>query len=392
MKIVFPTPVVYDGNDSRYLQRDGARLAEYFTNIGHTGIKLILDDGKGLPQPSSHLLKKATYSDWCSPKFWQETNADIVLLYGGLAKNMLPVAKAIKQSNAKLILKMDSAFGIIGFFDNTIINIKRSYWFSKQGKSCFQSILIALVKQFSMLIKRRNEFLTEYLSYFDLITAENPYAVETTKKWLINNKLEDINKRVEFMSHPVPEHFIYIQDSLPKENIVIAVAMNWANPLKRGKLLGKSLSLFLKLKPNWKAIIVGNNTNIITDQISSNLLSQVEIHPPMLSNDIQPLYSKSKIFILPSGSEGSPNVLTESLCCGCSEVISPELFHLKYIEENEDGRLAKKSTPSEFTKAIIAEAEKWNTNLYNPTEICIKYSKLFHTPQIAKQILNTKNK
>ena len=95
-----------------------------------------------------------------------ETNADIVLLYGGLAKNMLPVAKAIKQSNAKLILKMDSAFGIIGFFDNTIINIKRSYWFSKQGKSCFQSILIALVKQFSMLIKRRNEFLTEYLLEF----------------------------------------------------------------------------------------------------------------------------------------------------------------------------------------------------------------------------------
>ena len=78
MKIVFPTPVVYDGKDSRYLQRDGARLAEYFAKEGHTAIKLILDDGKGLPQPISPLLQKASYEDWCSPKFWQDTAADVV--------------------------------------------------------------------------------------------------------------------------------------------------------------------------------------------------------------------------------------------------------------------------------------------------------------------------
>lgn len=390
MKIIFPTPVVYDGNDSRYLQRDGARLAEYFTNIGHTGIKLILDDGKGLPQPSSPLLKKATYSDWCSPKFWQETNADIVLLYGGLAKDMLPVAKAIKQSNAKLILKMDSAVGIIGFFDKTIQSIKQKYWFSRQTKGFCYSIIIAIAKQFSLLLIRRDKFLKEYFSTFDLITTENPFATENTKNWLIKKGLTDVSKRVEFMSHPVPSHFTYNNDHT-KENAVIAVAMNWANPLKRGKLLGKSLSIFLQQKPNWKAIIVGNNTNIITDQISPNLLSRVEIHPPMPSNDIQPLYSKSKIFILPSGSEGAPNVLTESLCCGCSEVISPELFHLKYIEENEDGILAKKSTPSEFSKAIISEAKKWETEQHNPLSISQKYCSKFHISKIVEHCLKTKS-
>lgn len=387
MKIVFPTPVVYDGNDSRYLQRDGARLAEYFTSIGHTGIKLILDDGKGLPQPQSPLLEKASYEDWCSSKFWQDTAADVVLLYGGLAPNMLPVAKAIKQSNAKLILKLDSALGIVGFFDNTITIIKRSYWFSRQKKNSFLSILIALVKQFSMLVKRRNKFLTEYLTCFDLITAENPYAVQTTKKWLIKNNLEDISKRVEFMSHPVPEHFIYTQDDLPKENTIIAVAMNWANPLKRGKLLGKSISLFLEKKPNWKAIIVGNNTDVIINNISKDALARLEIHPPMPSNDIQPLYSKSKIFILPSGSEGAPNVLTESLCCGCSEVIAPELFNLNYIKTNGDGSLAKKSTPAEFCKAILLEAEKWETKHYDPISISKKYCSKFHVNKLARMVI-----
>lgn len=389
MKIVFPTPVVYDGNDSRYLQRDGARLAEYFTSIGHTGIKLILDDGKGLPQPQSPLLEKASYEDWCSSKFWQDTAADVVLLYGGLAPNMLPVAKAIKQSNAKLILKMDSASGITSFFNKTITHTKQKYWFSRQTKGICYSILIAIAKQLSSLITtNRNKFLKEYLANFDLITAENPFAVQGTQNWLIKNGLEDISKRVEFMSHPVPEHFLYTEDNPQKESYIIGVAMNWANPLKRGKLLGKSISLFLKKKPNWKAIIVGNNTDIITNNISKDALARLEIHPPMPSKDIQPLYSKSKIFILPSGSEGAPNVLTESLCCGCSQVIAPELLHLSYIEANGDGSLAQKATPAEFCKAILLEAEKWETKHYDPISISKKYCSKFHLSKIANQIEN----
>ena len=35
MKFLFPTPVIYDGNESRYLQRDGARFATYLSEQGH---------------------------------------------------------------------------------------------------------------------------------------------------------------------------------------------------------------------------------------------------------------------------------------------------------------------------------------------------------------------
>ena len=51
MKFLFPTPVVWDGNDARYLQRDGARFAEECVARGDEAVKVIYDDGKGLPPP-----------------------------------------------------------------------------------------------------------------------------------------------------------------------------------------------------------------------------------------------------------------------------------------------------------------------------------------------------
>ena len=54
MKFLFPTPAVWDGNDARYLQRDGARFAEECVAPGDEAVKVIYDDGKGLP-PRSRL-------------------------------------------------------------------------------------------------------------------------------------------------------------------------------------------------------------------------------------------------------------------------------------------------------------------------------------------------
>ena len=63
MKYLFPTPVVYDGNDTRFLQRDGARFASECVEEGHVGIKIVLDDGSDIGRPASPLLMKATYRD-----------------------------------------------------------------------------------------------------------------------------------------------------------------------------------------------------------------------------------------------------------------------------------------------------------------------------------------
>ena len=50
MKFLFPTPVVWDGNDARYLQRDGARFAEECIARGDEAVKVIYDDVNPSPK------------------------------------------------------------------------------------------------------------------------------------------------------------------------------------------------------------------------------------------------------------------------------------------------------------------------------------------------------
>ena len=83
VKAIFPLPLVYDGNESRFLQRDGARFAAEFSRRDDIGVKLIIDDGTGHPKPTSPLLATATWEDWISPRYWADTHADLILFYGG---------------------------------------------------------------------------------------------------------------------------------------------------------------------------------------------------------------------------------------------------------------------------------------------------------------------
>ena len=93
MKFLFPTPVVYDGTENRYLQRDGARFANKLVSLGHEAAKIIIDEGKGYSKPKSPILEAATWEQWCSVDYWKDQKADGVLLYGGLNPRLAPVAR-----------------------------------------------------------------------------------------------------------------------------------------------------------------------------------------------------------------------------------------------------------------------------------------------------------
>ncbi len=110
MKLLFPTPVVYDGNDARYLARDGARFADYLSRNGHEGVKVILAPNAAVSGPSSPLLTMESFGNWCKPEYWRSFNADGALCYFGLdSRCFLPVVRAMKQAGLRLALKLDSA-------------------------------------------------------------------------------------------------------------------------------------------------------------------------------------------------------------------------------------------------------------------------------------------
>lgn len=366
MKFLFPTPVIYEGNESRYLQRDGARFATYLSEQGHSAKKIIIDEGKDLPQPQSPLLEKASVTDWHNLEYWKQHNADVVLLYGGFAPRMLPIAKAIRKSTPFLALKLDSSLGVHSPFYKPCLMIKKKYHIYHQNKPFIVSAIGAILWWVKRVTTSKKSFYREYFPLFDLITAESSIAAENTRNYFKKIGLSQEAEKVIVLPHPVSTAF---SDTIPctKENLIITIAADWTNPLKGGKLLIKTLTKTLARHTGYSAIIVGDNTDklkALSNKAGDDIAKRIQFLGKLDSDQIAPYYHKSKIHIIASGSESGPISASEALTCGCSLVFTKNLLQLQPIADSSFATISKHRTPTALTNALSAEITKWQ-NLQN---------------------------
>lgn len=363
MNFLFPTPVIYDGNESRYLQRDGARFATYLSEQGHSAKKIIIDEGKDLPQPQSPLLEKASITDWHSSEYWQKHNADVVLLYGGFAPRMLPIAKAIRKATPFLALKLDSSLGVHSPFYKPGLMTNKKYHIFHQNRPCIVSGILAILWWIKQAIISKKSFYREYFPLFDLITAESSIAAENTRNYFNKIGLTKEAEKVIVLPHPVSAAFSETTQC-KKENLIIAVAADWSNPLKGGKLLIKSLTKVLARYTDYSAIIVGGNIDglkTLSNKAGDNIASRIKFVGKLDSDQIAPYHQKSKIHIITSGSESGPISASEALTCGCSLVFTKNLLQLQPISESGFATISNHRSPSALANALSNEITKWQS-------------------------------
>lgn len=358
MKILFSTPVAYDGNDARYLARDAARMIQALKVMGHTGVKVVLADERNLPGPFSPDLMKATFREWCSADFWRAQAADGMLLYGGFSKRMFPVARAARESGLKVFLKEDTAFGPISFPSYAACVFAKKYWFFRMRHGCFRSSLLASATFAKWTIFSQNAFFRRYFSLFDKVTAETPLGADETRKAFHRCGLAD-NSPVETLPHPVPDSFCQPIDFSTKKPILLAVAADWANPLKRGRLLVDALQRVLPNHPQWKVLVIGRNSERLKRRFATSGL-EFSAEPLLRPEELIPIYRRARILAMPSGSEGSPNVVAEALCCGCSVVFTPNLPQLCFAVDAGCGRMSASSSVAKYASALDLEMRRWD--------------------------------
>lgn len=381
MKLLFPLPIPYDGTEARYLQRDGARFAQYLVSQGHEAVKIIIDDGSGYPPPKSPILGIATWEQWCSVDFWKSQQADGLLLYGGLNPRLAPVARAIREAGIPLALKLDSANGVLPFPKDLWRQIKTGYHAAHQNHNRLESAFRSCARQ-GIRALRGTQRLKSYLALFDWITGESHFAVENTKNWLVDNHLEQLAEHTVFLGHPVPDEFKYDASSPPKRKQILAVARDWKNPLKGGKLLGRVLAMSLAKHPDYTAVVVGESS----DQVKCAAIdlipatgAQISTEPLRNSADLSPFYQGSEILMIASGSESGPIVAFEAVCCGCSIAFPPELKQLAMFSDNNCGTMARRRNVEGMVVALDSEVEAWATGLRDPISISRIWSERLHT-------------
>lgn len=393
MRVLMPLPIPYDGTEPRYLARDGARLCGYLRSRGIEAVKLLVDDGTGHPRPCSPLLAAAPWRDWCSVEFWRRQSPSFVLLYGGVNPRLEPVAAALRSAGVPTALKMDSAHGIVAFPEDLTRLMRFHYYRARQRRGPLIAALAACAVQAVRATGVRHRAVVRLLSQFDWITVENPLSCANTQHWLSRIGRSDIAKRVVLLHHPVPSTFT-VDPMQTKQAQVLALALDWANPCKRGKLLGEALSHALPQAEDYSAMIVGEHSEDVRAaalRCDPSLATRVQAHPRCAPEHTLELYQRARILAIPSGSEGAPNVVTEAACCGCSIVAAPELKQLSMFEDARCGTMARRYGAEGLAIAILGEFQAWARGDRDPVALSSLWGSQMHVQAVTQRLFDLFN-
>ena len=359
MTLLFPTPVVYDGDDARFLRRDGARFLPALAARGDRGVKVVLSAGPDTPRPAAPGLRAGTFQEWCDPDFWKSFHADGALCYFGFsARRFLPVVRAMHAAGLRLALKADSSFGLHRFPRHAAVWFRKCYWVARERHAPPAAFAKAAFDMAKWIRGFPPVDMLPYLESFAAITVESPLAAGNTREWILRHHRPDLAGRVAFLPHPVPDNFVFDPSRDTKENRVLAVAADWRNPRKGGPLLGRALGRFLVAHPDWRATIVGAHAETVSAS-APHASDRMETSPPLESPDVLPRCKSAKILLTASGSESGPIVAFEALACGCSLVFPPELLHLSWARDAGLGTMAARRTPAALAAALETEVSVW---------------------------------
>lgn len=359
MTLLFPTPVVYDGDDARFLRRDGARFLPALAARGDRGIKVVLAETGDAPSPACPELRIGTFADWCNPDFWKSFRADGALCYFGFsARRFLPVVRALRTAGLRLALKADSSFGLHLFPRHAAVWFRKCYWVARERHAPPAAFAKAALDMAKWIRGFPTVAMVSYLESFAALTVESPLAADNTRNWLLRHGRPDLADRVVFLPHPVPDDFAFDPARDTKENLVLAVAADWDNPRKGASVLAGALDRFLANHPDWRAVVAGARADRVA-AAAPRARGRLDARPPLEATDLLPLYKSAKILLTASGSESGPIVAFEALSCGCSVVFPPELLQLSWIRDAGLGTMSTRRAPAALAAALDEEASRW---------------------------------
>ena len=144
---------------------------------------------------------------------------------------------------------------------------------------------------------------------------------------------------------------IFYNTNVNREDYLISVGnLRWQ---KNHRMLIKSFAKVIDEFPNFKLLTIGSGPekdSLINLVSELNLQSHILFYGQMNQSEIARIMNQSKVFCLPSISEGFPKVILEAFSCGLP-VVSTDVGDCRNIIE--DAGLIAGSNADKFSKAII---------------------------------------
>jgi len=413
--------------------RDSGLVTEGLRSIGIDS-KLVVLNTPGMPKDERFL--SADRRQFCDPGFWNALEVDAVVLQGGGEAATQPVADAIKASRAKLIYRMDTD-GIVDpsidpwlFFYNKWwtmgnplrlryikweerawakekvagiaagekpVSMNTSYGNESLKLALQLAIRPALVPTLSLVktvfpSRYGRERIAQRLAKADAVLAESKIATARLQRLLYSSGFLNKAKRVHTLPIPIPRGAAPSPTG-KRENIVITAGRLYDDQ-KDAKLFVQVLSRFLEMRPDYRAITIGDGyryVRALVEKYGKNVACRMDIQGRMSANSIRELETKAKVFLCTSRGESMHIASAEAALAGCSIVGPCEIASMQDYASNSSGSLSRSRSVSSIVDALSAEANEWDCGNRCPESIAQFSTKRFSPENHARQLVQLIN-
>jgi glycosyltransferase involved in cell wall biosynthesis len=334
---------------------------------------------------------RATLAQLEDPAWWRAHEADGVVLGAWASPKYTPIARAIKQSGAKVIVRCDSGVPYSQWQWGIRWAYYFNYWVQRyRGRSPVYSAAQAMVKTAAFYIPGVYEKrVVEHLCHADLILNETPDGVAWLKALLNRYGHHHIAARVSYVPHPVAGSMVCDGDPV-KERRMLAVG-RWDTPQKNAPMLIRVLGDVLQAHPEYTAHLFGNPTDPLTAllrNVPSAARDRIHVHGGVPNAELSKEYKRSRILFMPSRSEGSSVAGEEALAFGCTVVGSHHVACLRNFVSKNTGTLSRRYSARHMATALKTEILAWEEGLRNPAHTAALWAAEVSARTVADTIWN----
>ena len=380
------TPLKWEGQPA-FWEREAGLLCMGFRALGIESRLVLL----GEPRADPNLpLTLGGMNELTSSKWWKQQGAHAVVLYSWGAPRFEPIARAIKASGARLVLRMDS--------DG--INSPR-VWFSRylaatcaayrdQGHPFAAAAALSFLKSlvFRFVPSSFDRGFLNHLAHADAIIIESPLARQRLLRYLKQVGRPEIGLKLTNIPPQVSDRFNR-DPTIQKIPRIMAVG-RWDAHQKDARMLIRALGLALAESPTFTAVIAGTGESLLRQHLvreSETIRNRISILGRIDHGRLHRLYQESQIIFFSSRFEGFPNAAAEALCCGCSVVGPGFLASLSYCASEASGTVANQRSAGHLADALGVEMEAWQQKHRNPEAISATWRPRFAVSSVAPEII-----
>ena len=387
LRIYTCTPVSFKG-DHTFFSRESGLLSRGLQAVG-------LESNAVMPFPEHHGdedgLIRAPMEALQQKSWWREADVHAVVLLAWAMPAYTPIAKAIKDSGAKLMLYIDSAGLWNPWSDRS--SWFRSYWnFNTRTYGRTVGIPRFFLGTLRQAIPRLFAIpRLEHLALADVIGTGSPAARRRTINYARTFGFGHITDRVVLSPPPIPEHFRYEGEEKQKRVVCVArwCRQDWAQ--KNPAMLLSSLASFLARRPDYEALVVGRGAGALRhERFYPTALQNLPVRflDAVPNSALPTIYKQSRISFCSSYHESFHLASFEAACSGCSIVAldSDDVPALQWLAET-DGSLASNESPDAFVEALLQEAVWWDEGKRHPTQIAAKWSGELWASEAARRVI-----